>query len=145
VTTSSIRGQPQVRPSGPAPKLKPLLERLEQFGSAVLQDVQFDTGSSQLTAENYETLISLSEYLQANPERTIALVGHTDAEGTLEGNVALSRKRAQAARAWLIARGISGTQVEADGVGYLAPIASNLTEEGRTKNRRVEVILTSTR
>lgn len=145
VTTSSIRGQPQVRPSGPAPKLKPLLERLEQFGSAVLQDVQFDTGSSQLTAESYETLASLSEYLQSYPERTIALVGHTDAEGTLEGNVALSRKRAQAARAWLIARGIPKTQVEADGVGYLAPIASNLTEEGRTKNRRVEVILTSTR
>jgi OOP family OmpA-OmpF porin len=63
----------------------------------------------------------------------------------LEGNVALSRKRAQAAKAWLLARGIPDAQVEADGVGYLAPIASNLTEEGRTKNRRVEVILTSTR
>ncbi|MCY4335348.1 MAG: OmpA family protein [Litoreibacter sp.] len=132
---------------GPAPQasLPPLIQRLERDGSAVLQDVQFGTGSSELSGAEYETLITLAGYLISNPNRTIALVGHTDAEGALEGNIALSRERACSARAWLIARGVDAAQIEAEGVGYLAPVASNLTEEGRTKNRRVEAILTSTR
>ncbi|MEM6595304.1 MAG: OmpA family protein [Pseudomonadota bacterium] len=125
--------------------LSPLIQRLEQEGSAVLQDVQFETGSPNLSGAEYETLVTLAAYLRDNPGRRIALVGHTDAEGSLDGNIALSRARAQAARSWLIERGVDPDQIEAEGVGYLAPIASNLTEEGRTKNRRVEAILTSTR
>ncbi len=125
--------------------LDPLIERLEQNGSAVLQDVQFGTGTADLADGDYQTLTSLLVYLRANPERRIALVGHTDAVGALAGNIALSRQRANAARRWLVDRGIPDSQVEADGVGYLAPVASNLTPEGRRKNRRVEVILTSTR
>jgi len=143
VTTSTRT--PTARPSGPAPQLAPLIERMETLGSAVLQDLEFDTGSADLVADEYTTLETLAEYLKANSERRIALVGHTDSEGSLAGNVALSRKRAQAAMDWLIKLGVPAGQVEADGVGYLAPVASNLTEDGRTKNRRVEAIITSTR
>jgi OOP family OmpA-OmpF porin len=145
VAMTSTNGRPQIRPSGPAPALAPLIERLERQGSAVLQDVTFETGSSELKGTEFRTLQTLAEHLRSNPERRIALVGHTDSEGSLQGNIALSRQRAEAARQWLIARDVPAAQVEADGVGYLAPVASNLTEEGRTKNRRVEVIITSTR
>lgn len=128
-----------------APQIRtPLIERLETLGSAILQDVQFETGSSALEGQDYATLTTLAAYLKAQPDRRIALVGHTDAEGSLQGNIALSRQRARAAMQQLIDLGVPQAQLEADGVGYLAPIASNLTEEGRTKNRRVEAILTST-
>ncbi len=144
VEVTTTTGRPTIRPTGPAPKLAPLIERLEARGSAVLQDLAFETGSSALSGETYETLAILAEYLIANPNRTVALVGHTDSEGSLQGNIGLSRKRAQAAANRLIELGVGAAQVEADGVGYLAPVASNLTEDGRTQNRRVEVILTST-
>jgi len=94
--------------------------------------------------QEYETLTTLANYLKAQPNRKIALVGHTDAEGSLQGNIALSRQRARAAMQRLIELGVPRAQLEAEGVGYLAPMANNLTEEGRTQNRRVEAILTST-
>ncbi len=141
-TNEGVAARP---PVGPTPNLAPLTQRLEARGSAVLEDLQFATGSSALEGESYETLTVLADYLKANPARTIALVGHTDSEGSLQGNIGLSRKRAQAVAKRLISTlGVPAGQVEADGVGYLAPVASNLTEEGRTQNRRVEVILTST-
>jgi len=72
-------------------------------------------------------------------------VGHTDAEGSLDGNIALSRRRAASVLERLVtAYQVDRRQMEAQGMGYLAPIASNLTEEGREANRRVEVIVTST-
>jgi OOP family OmpA-OmpF porin len=120
-------------------------EALLRDGHAVLDDLAFKTGSSALGEGKFLSLVDLSEYLKANPEIRIALVGHTDAEGSLQGNVSLSRKRARSVAARLTSEfGIPSQQMEADGVGYLAPRASNLSEEGRTLNRRVEVIITST-
>ncbi len=122
-----------------------IVEMLESNGSAVLEDLSFATGSSTLGEGKFLSLIDLSAYLLSNPERSVALVGHTDAQGSLEANVALSRKRAQSVAARLTSEfGVSASQLQADGVGYLAPRASNLTEDGRTLNRRVEVVLTST-
>ena len=87
----------------------------------------------------------LGAYLLANPDKTVALVGHTDAEGSLAGNIALSQRRAASVLERLVSvYGVPRSQMEAEGVGYLAPRLSNLTEEGRRKNRRVEVIMTST-
>jgi len=131
----------QAAPSQPR---MPLIDRLETRGSAILQDLEFATGSSELTGQDYATLTTLANYLKAQPNRKIALVGHTDAEGSLQGNIALSRQRARAAMQRLIELGVPRAQLEAEGVGYLAPMANNLTEEGRTQNRRVEAILTST-
>ena len=74
------------------------------------------------------------------------MVGHTDAEGTLSGNLELSKKRAASVLERLVsAYRVPRAQLEAAGVGYLVPRASNLTEGGRDQNRRVEVVLTSTR
>jgi OOP family OmpA-OmpF porin len=76
----------------------------------------------------------------------VALVGHTDALGSLAGNTDLSRARAVSVRERLIAEyAVPAAQLTAEGVGYLAPRATNQTEDGRARNRRVEAIVTSTR
>ena len=122
-----------------------LPNRLENEGHIVLSDLRFESGSSTLGAGPFDSLVDLSSYLIQNPNRRIALVGHTDSSGSLEGNIALSRQRATSVRNRLIeSYGVPSTQLEADGTGYLSPIASNLTTEGREINRRVEAVLLST-
>lgn len=127
----------------PAPM--PAMAQLLTGGAVVLEGLDFGTGAANLTEGRYESLAALAEWLKENPDKTIALVGHTDASGGLEGNIVISKRRAASVRARLIdAYGIPPKQIEAQGVGYLSPIDTNLTEEGRQKNRRVEAILTST-
>ena len=122
-----------------------LAQTLETVGYFVLSDLAFQTGSAQLGDATFSTLDDLAEYLIANPERTVALVGHTDAVGSLDGNIALSKRRAGSVLERLVTSyGIPRRQLEAEGMGYLSPVATNLTEEGREANRRVEVIVTST-
>ena len=115
-------------------------------GHVVLNGLRFKTGSSDLGQGPFADLATLAEFLQAQPALRVALVGHTDSVGSLDGNIALSRRRAQSVRRRLIeAYGVDGGRMDAQGMGYLAPVASNLEEDGREKNRRVEVILLSVR
>jgi len=128
-----------------APSNLPVGRALESVGFTELSDLAFETGSSNLAEGDFASLAALAEYLRANPERKIALVGHTDSEGSLDGNIALSKRRAASvlerlSSAYDVPRG----QMEAQGMGYLSPVATNLTEEGRQANRRVEAIITST-
>ena len=122
-----------------------LAERLDGVGRAVLNDLTFTTGSAQLGEGPFPALEDLASYLLDHPERRVVLVGHTDAEGSLSGNVSLSRQRAASVVNYLVREfGVPRSQLEAEGIGFLSPLASNLTDEGRTKNRRVEAILAST-
>ncbi|MDO8881387.1 MAG: OmpA family protein [Pseudotabrizicola sp.] len=133
------------RPQTDAATSDTLGDRLLTGGAVALEDLVFASGSSALTEGPFASLAGLAGWLRDNPGLTVALVGHTDASGGLEGNIALSRKRAEAVRQHLIrAEGVAATQIEAQGVGYLSPRASNLTDEGRERNRRVEVMVTST-
>lgn len=119
-----------------------LVAELTQTGFAVLADVSFATGAAALAEGRYESLVTLAAYLAEDPARRIVLVGHTDAEGAREANIALSRTRAGAVRQYLVETlGVDPAQVEAEGVGYLAPRANNSTPAGREANRRVEVVL----
>lgn len=119
--------------------------RLETGGAIALDDLVFPSGAATLAPGEYASLTALAGYLVANPARRVALVGHTDASGALDANVALSRRRAESVRRVLIERfNIAAAQVQADGVGYLSPRASNLTDQGRATNRRVEVMLVNT-
>ena len=123
----------------------PRIAALTRDGHVVLDDLEFDSGSAALGPGRFASLAALADFLAQNPDATIALVGHTDAVGSLEGNTNLSRKRAASVRDRLISEfGAKNSQVSATGIGYLAPRASNTTEEGRALNRRVEAILTST-
>lgn len=111
-------------------------------GRAVLEGLTFDSGAARLSPGSYPALDALAGFLAADPARRVALVGHTDATGDLAGNMALSRRRAEAVRDRLLAEhGVRAGQVTAEGMGYLAPIAGNGTAEGREANRRVEAVL----
>jgi len=133
-------------PSVALPLSGPVGQQLETKGYATLDDLTFKSGSSQLGDDGFASLADLARYLAEHPERKVVLVGHTDAEGALGGNIALSRKRAAAVAARLVDKlGVAAGQVSADGVGYLAPRSSNLTDSGRAQNRRVEVILSTTK
>lgn len=119
---------------------------LLQNGGVALDDLAFAPGSADLLDGDYASLTELGGWLLANPQASVVLVGHTDASGGLAGNVALSQRRAEAVRGWLVQRfELETGQIGAEGVGYLAPRASNDTDAGRAKNRRVEVMVTPTR
>ena len=123
-----------------------IAQSLEAQGHVALDDLVFSTGAASLEPQDYASLEALAAYLKRNPELQVALVGHTDTDGALALNTALSKRRAQAVRARLIERwDVPAAQITAEGAGWLAPRASNATPEGREKNRRVEVIITSTR
>ncbi|SDN76832.1 Outer membrane protein OmpA [Lutimaribacter pacificus] len=122
-----------------------LAQRLAGQGFAILKDLEFATGSSELSDGDYASLAALGAFMRDNPQARIALVGHTDAVGALDGNIALSKRRAASVLERLAAvHGIPRERMEADGMGYLSPIAPNTTPEGREANRRVEVILLNT-
>ena len=122
-----------------------LAQTLEADGHVILPDVIFDTGSTTLGAGAIASLDALADYLAANPSRRLLIVGHTDATGSLDANRAISLRRAGSAVSYLRERhGTPTAQLSAEGAGYLSPVASNLTEEGREANRRIEAVLLST-
>ncbi|EAQ03747.1 OmpA domain protein [Pseudooceanicola batsensis HTCC2597] len=119
-----------------------LIDVLRTAGHVVLDDLDFQSGAAALADREYTSLAELAVYIKGDPARIVALVGHTDAVGAHDANVALSRRRAEAVRQRLIDRhGVAGSQVSARGAGFLAPVASNLTALGRERNRRVEAVL----
>lgn len=146
-TESSKSPEPAFADAAPAAAAAPgdLAGRLEASGAVALDDLVFESGSATLGDGDYPSLAALAGYLSAHPERRVALVGHTDAVGGLDANIALSKRRAASVAERLAARyGTDPGQLSAEGVGYLAPRASNLTEDGRIRNRRVEAMLVTT-
>jgi outer membrane protein OmpA-like peptidoglycan-associated protein len=130
----------------PAAEASDIGPALDEDGRAVLADLDFASGAAALSGGDYPSLAALASWLGAHPDARVALVGHTDASGSLEANIALSERRAEAVAQVLVERyGIDRDRIAARGVGFLAPRATNQTEEGRQKNRRVEVVVTSTR
>ncbi len=110
-------------------------------GKAVLYGILFETDRADLRAESDAVLQEIATLLTDNPHLSLAVVGHTDAEGALAYNLDLSARRAEAVRAALTSRfGVSASRLSAHGVGPLAPVATNTTENGRALNRRVELV-----
>lgn len=104
----------------------------------VLEGIYFDTGEATIRDESFARLDSIVEYMAHKKSARIKISGYTDNVGNPKNNRVLSEKRAQACRDYLISKGIDGSRVEAVGYGDAQPIASNDTEEGRQKNRRIE-------
>ncbi len=145
-TTTSPALTPISEPPPAEQPALPLEQSLKEKGHYILEDLVFQTGSSNLGEGDFASLAALADYIKAHPDRTFALVGHTDAEGSLAGNIALSKKRAASVVRRLINDyGVDKKQISAEGNGFLSPRATNMTEDGRAQNRRVEVIDTSTR
>ena len=117
-------------------------EKIKNEGKEVFHNILFDFGSDQLTKASYEIIAILANYLKANPSQTYYIVGHTDNVGSLSSNQILSDKRAKSVLNALIKNhSIPRNQLSAHGVGQLSPLAINTTEEGRSLNRRVELVL----
>lgn len=115
---------------------------LMNIGHVVLSSLDFETGTAGLGTATFPALESLAAFLAREPDLRVVLVGHTDTVGGLDDNIALSRNRAASVRQRLIdAYGVDANRLDAQGMGYLSPIASNLTAQGREANRRVEAVL----
>ena len=118
-----------------------LKENILKDGHAAVYGIYFDTGKSLIKPESDETIKEIATLLKANASMQIYIVGHTDNVGKLKDNMELSQKRAEAVVNELITKyKIPSTNLEAGGVGPLAPVATNDTEEGKELNRRVEIV-----
>jgi len=110
-------------------------------GHASIYGVYFDTGKADVKPESDATLKEIAKLLQQNPQLKLYVVGHTDNQGTYEMNMDLSKKRAEAVLTALLTKyGVAAAKLRAAGDGATAPVASNDAEEGRAKNRRVELV-----
>ena len=115
-----------------------LVDKLNKEGFLTLY-VNFDTGKATIKPDSDRTLDEAAGALKAASTLKIEVGGHTDNVGTAQANEKLSAERAQAVMAALVKRGVAGNRLTAKGYGQSAPVADNRTEEGRAKNRRVEL------
>ncbi|MGZ5493884.1 MAG: OmpA family protein [Thermoanaerobaculia bacterium] len=110
-------------------------------GHVAVYGIYFDTGKADLKPESTETLKEIASLLQKNADLKLYVVGHTDNVGQLAGNIDLAKRRAAAVvNALTVTYKVAATRLRPDGVGPLAPIASNDSDAGKAKNRRVELV-----
>jgi len=119
--------------------------RVERVGEGIKitfsSGILFDIDKAALRAEAKENLSKLAKILKKYPDTNILIEGHTDATGSEEHNLELSRARAQAVANYLAGLGVDATRFTIMGYGESQPIASNETPEGRQANRRVEIAI----
>jgi outer membrane protein OmpA-like peptidoglycan-associated protein len=117
-----------------------LLTKAEPGSTVLLEDVNFKRGTAELEGESTEaSLADLASFLKENPEIKIRINGHTDNVGDPGLNKQLSLERAGSVRNFLIDQGVNFESLRISGWGGTRPVASNATEAGRAKNRRVEL------
>lgn len=105
----------------------------------------FETGSTNIKSGFETTMNRVAEVVTRYGKTTLTIVGHTDAVGTKDYNLDLSRRRAQAVADYLRGRNVNPARLTSDGKGESAPIASNQSERGRQANRRVEIFVAPVR
>ncbi|GBD42713.1 putative lipoprotein YiaD [bacterium HR40] len=123
------------------------VERLreDQLRITFSDQVMFDSGSAEIRPGFRDSLRKVAEVLRQYPDSTARIVGHTDSVGSETFNLELSRRRAEAVRQALIAEGVAGDRLVAEGRGEAEPRADNATEAGRQLNRRVEIYVSPRR
>jgi OmpA-OmpF porin, OOP family len=125
---------------------KAMADTLGASGSVAIYGILFDTGKSELKPESGPALLEIAKLFKQNPTLKAYIVGHTDMVADLATNLKLSQARAQSVVNALVSQqGIAGSRLIAFGAGPYAPVASNKTEEGRAKNRRVDLVEIATR
>ena len=118
----------------------PLYDRLASEGKIITYAITFETGKADLKPESMVEINRIAKLMQENPALEFEVQGHCDATGSDKVNDPLSQKRAEAIVAALVDQGIAAARLTPVGKGSHAPIASNSTDEGRAKNRRVEFV-----
>jgi outer membrane protein OmpA-like peptidoglycan-associated protein len=123
-----------------------MAQGLSDAGEVAIYGIYFDTGKSDLKPESEPALEEIAKLLKTSPMLKVFIVGHTDMVGDPAANVKLSQARAQAVVTALVTKnGIAATRLTPFGAGPYAPVASNKIEEGRAKNRRVELVEIATK
>ncbi|MBA4393272.1 MAG: DUF4892 domain-containing protein, partial [Desulfobacca sp.] len=118
-----------------------MAKEIDKTGHVSVYGIYFDTDKTEIKPGSEAALKEMSKLLQQNPQLKIYLVGHTDNAGSLSYNLELSQRRSEAVVTALTRQyGVDSKQLVAKGIGPLSPVASNQTEEGRAKNRRVELV-----
>ena len=114
---------------------------ITRSGHAAVYGIYFDNAKAVVKPESDAALKEIAKLLQQTPALKILVVGHTDNAGSLASNMDLSKRRADAVVAALTTKyGVASARLVAQGAGPLAPVSSNNTEDGRAKNRRVELV-----
>jgi len=115
---------------------------LKAEGRMAVYGLSFDTGKAEIRPESQPQLAEMAKLLKAQPALKVFIVGHTDNLGQVDANLSLSQRRAEAIVAALAKDfGIAANRLQARGVANFAPVASNAAEEGRARNRRVELVV----
>lgn len=114
-----------------------LPEAVKRF-TGTIQGIEFDFGKATIRRGSHALLDKAAETLASYPELKLLVLGHTDNVGTRERNIELSRKRAEAVKAYLVSKNIDESRIKADGAGPDRPLTDENTPEARAKNRRIE-------
>lgn len=117
-----------------------LLEELNKSGHVAVYGINFETGKATITDDSAKALGEVAKLLTENADLKLRVEGHTDNVGKSKDNLALSKKRAEAVKEWLSKNGVEAGRLTTEGFGDKKPVADNSTEEGRAKNRRVELV-----
>jgi OmpA-OmpF porin, OOP family len=115
-------------------------QQINTSGRATVYGINFDTGKATIKQDSEPVLQEVIKLLEANPLWAMVVAGHTDNAGSPAVNLPLSRHRARSVIAWLAAHGIDDSRLVPAGFGDSRPIADNTTEDGRLKNRRVDLV-----
>ena len=107
--------------------------------SGIVEGLDFSSSSSELSAGAQSSLANIIATMRDNPEVRIAVMAHTDDSGDAEGNLTLSKQRAQSVATYLVKEGVAENRLEAEGYGEMLPLVQNVTDADRATNRRVEI------
>jgi len=118
-------------------------EQITDAVSSKSYHIEFETGSAAIKPSSYQLLDEIFESAVVAEGLKVGVYGHTDNKGSDDVNIPLSQKRAEAVKAYLLRKGLKENRIEAQGYGSQKPIADNSNEAGRSKNRRVEIVLGS--
>ena len=113
---------------------------LADTGKTIVQGLYFDTASATIKPESERALTEMVKLLNGSPALKVYVVGHTDSVGSLDSNLKLSSDRAASVVKAIAARGVAAQRLKSAGVGPYSPVASNDTDGGKAKNRRVELV-----
>jgi len=115
-------------------------EEMQKTGRVAVYGIQFETGKADIKPESERVLAEIATLLREQPDWKLRVEGHTDNVGSKAANQTLSVQRAQAVVGWLAAHGADKSRLAAQGFGDTRPVADNSGEEGRAKNRRVDLV-----
>jgi OOP family OmpA-OmpF porin len=138
--------QPAVVPAPkPAPKPASVADPMKEKVTMSL-NIEFDTDKAVVKDNYYNEVKKVADFMKEFPDTNVTIEGHTDSVGSQQYNQALSERRASSVRQYLIDKfGMDGSRISAVGYGEDLPVATNDTEEGRQKNRRVDAVMEAVR